>query len=218
MLLGGYYDPATPYFQGWYEMHHLPMPDALQANISYHYYESGHMVYAKEASLKALHDDVAAFIARNAHPARSIAGAPAALQQAAARHGAAALHVLVELAGLVDQQGHVHDRDQERAYAAALAEVLRQVLDLVGPTPAPSRRPGRALYGRPSFSCSHSSRCQASLMRLRIMRSVPDGLWACAGQSSAAYGLGRTAFPRAGVHERGCPAERSRGNEGGAQP
>jgi len=69
MLLGGYYDLATPYFQGWYEMHHLPMPDALQANISYHYYESGHMVYAKEASLKALHDDVAAFIAKNAHGA-----------------------------------------------------------------------------------------------------------------------------------------------------
>ena len=67
MLLGGYYDLATPYFQGWYEMHHLPMPDALQANISYHYYECGHMVYAKEASLKALHDDVAAFIAKNSN-------------------------------------------------------------------------------------------------------------------------------------------------------
>ena len=67
MLLGGYYDLATPYFEGWYEMHHLPMPDALQANISYHYYESGHMVYAKEASLKALHDDVASFIARNSN-------------------------------------------------------------------------------------------------------------------------------------------------------
>jgi len=69
MLLGGYYDLATPFYQGWYEMHHLQMPDALQANISYHYYQSGHMVYAHEASLKALHDDVAAFIAKNAHPA-----------------------------------------------------------------------------------------------------------------------------------------------------
>jgi carboxypeptidase C (cathepsin A) len=67
MLLGGYYDLATPYFEGYYEMKHLPIPDALQANISYHYYQSGHMVYAHEASLKALHDDVAAFIAKNAH-------------------------------------------------------------------------------------------------------------------------------------------------------
>ncbi|MDB5426305.1 MAG: peptidase serine carboxypeptidase [Phenylobacterium sp.] len=64
MLLGGYYDLATPFYQGWYEMHHLPMPDALQANISYRYYQSGHMVYAHEASLKALHDDVAAFIGK----------------------------------------------------------------------------------------------------------------------------------------------------------
>jgi carboxypeptidase C (cathepsin A) len=67
MLLGGYYDLATPFYQGWYEMHHLPMPDSLQANISYHYYESGHMVYAHEASAKALHDDTAAFIARTSH-------------------------------------------------------------------------------------------------------------------------------------------------------
>ncbi|MFI4949573.1 MAG: S10 family peptidase [Caulobacterales bacterium] len=64
-LLGGYYDLATPYFQGWYEMHHLPIPDSLQANIEYHYYPSGHMVYAQDASAHALHDDVAGFIVRN---------------------------------------------------------------------------------------------------------------------------------------------------------
>jgi carboxypeptidase C (cathepsin A) len=68
MLLGGYYDLATPYYEGWYEMHHLPMPDSLQSNISYHYYESGHMVYAHEASLKALHDDVAGFITSTHKP------------------------------------------------------------------------------------------------------------------------------------------------------
>jgi carboxypeptidase C (cathepsin A) len=62
MLAGGYFDLATPYFEGKYEMHHLPMPDALQANISYHYYESGHMVYVNEGVLKQFHDDVAAFV------------------------------------------------------------------------------------------------------------------------------------------------------------
>jgi carboxypeptidase C (cathepsin A) len=66
MLLGGYYDLATPFYEGWYEMHHLPMPDALQANIEYHYYPSGHMVYARPADLKTMHDDVARFISRNA--------------------------------------------------------------------------------------------------------------------------------------------------------
>ena len=63
-LLGGYFDLATPFYEGIYEMHHLPMPDSLQANIEYHYYESGHMVYAKDASLKELHENVADFIRR----------------------------------------------------------------------------------------------------------------------------------------------------------
>jgi carboxypeptidase C (cathepsin A) len=64
MVAGGYYDLATPYYEGWYEMHHLPMPAKLQANIDYRYYPSGHMVYANEPSLKALHDDAADFIRR----------------------------------------------------------------------------------------------------------------------------------------------------------
>jgi carboxypeptidase C (cathepsin A) len=62
MLAGGYYDLATPYFEGVYEMHHLPMPKALQSNISYHYYEAGHMIYVREDILKQFHADVAAFI------------------------------------------------------------------------------------------------------------------------------------------------------------
>ena len=67
MLNGGYFDVATPFFQGMYEMAHLPMPKKLQANIEYHYYESGHMVYAHTPSLKELHDNVAAFIANTEH-------------------------------------------------------------------------------------------------------------------------------------------------------
>jgi len=62
MLAGGYYDLATPYFEGKFEMHHLPIPQKLQANISYHYYQSGHMVYVNEDVLKQFHTDVAAFI------------------------------------------------------------------------------------------------------------------------------------------------------------
>ena len=62
MLAGGYYDLATPYFEGKFEMHHLPIPQKLQANISYHYYQSGHMVYVNEDVLKQFHADVAAFI------------------------------------------------------------------------------------------------------------------------------------------------------------
>jgi carboxypeptidase C (cathepsin A) len=62
LLTGGYFDLATPFYEGWYEMHHLKIPAKLQGNIEYRYYESGHMIYAHQASLKALHDDVAAFV------------------------------------------------------------------------------------------------------------------------------------------------------------
>jgi carboxypeptidase C (cathepsin A) len=62
LLLGGHFDLATPYYEGWYEMHHLQIPQKLQDNISYRYYDSGHMVYAHAPDLKLLHDDVAGFI------------------------------------------------------------------------------------------------------------------------------------------------------------
>jgi carboxypeptidase C (cathepsin A) len=67
-LNAGYFDLATPFFQGVYEMHHLPIPQNLQANIEYRFYESGHMVYAKDVSLKQLHDNVADFIRRTSNP------------------------------------------------------------------------------------------------------------------------------------------------------
>ncbi len=64
MVNGGYYDLATPFYEGWYEDHHLQIPAKLVNNIEYHYYQSGHMVYAHEASLKEIHDNVASFISR----------------------------------------------------------------------------------------------------------------------------------------------------------
>jgi carboxypeptidase C (cathepsin A) len=62
LLNAGYFDLATPFYEGIYEMNHLPIPAKLRGNIEFKFYESGHMVYAHEASLKALHDNVAAFI------------------------------------------------------------------------------------------------------------------------------------------------------------
>ena len=62
LLNAGYFDLATPFYEGIYEMQHLPIPAKLQKNIEFQFYESGHMVYARAASLKALHDNVAAFI------------------------------------------------------------------------------------------------------------------------------------------------------------
>jgi carboxypeptidase C (cathepsin A) len=61
-LNGGYYDLATPYFAAVYELRQLPIQSALQGNIEMHFYTSGHMVYAHEPDLKALHANVSAFI------------------------------------------------------------------------------------------------------------------------------------------------------------
>ena len=53
---------ATPFFEGMYEMRHLPIPQELEANIRYRYYEAGHMVYVNEGILRQFHDDVSEFI------------------------------------------------------------------------------------------------------------------------------------------------------------
>jgi carboxypeptidase C (cathepsin A) len=62
LLNGGYYDLATPYYAAEYELHQLPIQSTLQSNVEMHFYTSGHMVYAHEPDLKALHANVAAFI------------------------------------------------------------------------------------------------------------------------------------------------------------
>lgn len=64
MVNGGYYDLATPFFAAQYEDKHLPIPQNLAKNIEYDWYESGHMVYVNDESLKQLHDKVADFIRR----------------------------------------------------------------------------------------------------------------------------------------------------------
>jgi len=67
MVAGGYFDLATEFMEGWYEMHHLQIPQKLQANIRYDYYPSGHMIYLREESLQRLHGHIAAFIRQTDH-------------------------------------------------------------------------------------------------------------------------------------------------------
>jgi carboxypeptidase C (cathepsin A) len=70
MLNGGYFDLATPFFAAKYEMYHLPIQANLRQNIEYSWYESGHMVYVREGSLKELHEKVSAFITSTYKPAK----------------------------------------------------------------------------------------------------------------------------------------------------
>lgn len=54
----GYYDFATPFFATVYTLNHLNLAPQLQSNISYGFYESGHMVYLHPAALSQFHDDL----------------------------------------------------------------------------------------------------------------------------------------------------------------
>ncbi len=54
----GYFDFATPFFATQYVLQHLYLDPALQKNITYGYYQSGHMVYLHPGALAKFHDDL----------------------------------------------------------------------------------------------------------------------------------------------------------------
>ena len=55
----GYYDFATPYFATVYTLQHLSVAPALQKNITFGFYQSGHMVYLNESALAQFKSDLA---------------------------------------------------------------------------------------------------------------------------------------------------------------
>ena len=57
----GYYDFATPFFATEYTLHHLNLNPGLQSNISFGFYESGHMVYLSDSALAQFKNDLAHF-------------------------------------------------------------------------------------------------------------------------------------------------------------
>ena len=54
----GYFDFATPFFATEYVLNHMYLAPAVQRNITYGFYESGHMVYLHPAALNAFHADL----------------------------------------------------------------------------------------------------------------------------------------------------------------
>ena len=54
----GYYDFATPYFETTYALGHLGILPSLQKNITYGFYQSGHMIYLQPDALTQMHDDL----------------------------------------------------------------------------------------------------------------------------------------------------------------
>ena len=62
LVVCGYYDFATPFFGIEYTVDHMGLEPAIRKNISFTYYESGHMVYIDEKAHAKLHKDVDDFI------------------------------------------------------------------------------------------------------------------------------------------------------------
>lgn len=57
----GYYDLATPPVTATYSVEHMRLPPELQKNVTYGYYEAGHMMYIYEPAMIKLRKDMEAF-------------------------------------------------------------------------------------------------------------------------------------------------------------
>ena len=62
LVLNGYYDLATPFYATEYTFDHMGLEKKLKQNITFKYYEAGHMMYIQPTSAAAFKKDVAAFI------------------------------------------------------------------------------------------------------------------------------------------------------------
>ncbi len=57
----GYFDFATPFFETEYTVAHMGLEPALEKNITWGYYPSGHMIYLNPASRRQLREDLGRF-------------------------------------------------------------------------------------------------------------------------------------------------------------
>jgi carboxypeptidase C (cathepsin A) len=62
-LAQGYYDMATPFYAAEYTVSAMNLDPTLRRNVSFDYYEAGHMMYIEVRSLRKMHNDVTKFIA-----------------------------------------------------------------------------------------------------------------------------------------------------------
>jgi carboxypeptidase C (cathepsin A) len=61
-VASGYYDMATPYFAAEYTISAMNLDSQLRKNVSFAYYEAGHMMYIERNSLRKLKEDISTFI------------------------------------------------------------------------------------------------------------------------------------------------------------
>ena len=63
LAASGRYDLGTPYSASDWSLAQLDIPATLRARVQHRYYDAGHMMYTREADLKQLAADVAAWLA-----------------------------------------------------------------------------------------------------------------------------------------------------------
>ncbi|HEV8486771.1 MAG TPA: peptidase S10 [Blastocatellia bacterium] len=62
LVICGYYDLATPFNGIEHTVSHMSLEPSIRKNISFTYYEAGHMMYIEKKSREKLHKDVSNFI------------------------------------------------------------------------------------------------------------------------------------------------------------
>ncbi len=62
LVASGRYDLGTPYSASDWSLAQLDVPADVMARVEHHYYDAGHMMYTREADLKKLKNDLAAWL------------------------------------------------------------------------------------------------------------------------------------------------------------
>ncbi len=72
LVVNGYYDVATPFNGIEHTVAHMNLEPPIRKNISFTYYEAGHMMYIEKKSREQLHKDVSAFINSASKPGGAV--------------------------------------------------------------------------------------------------------------------------------------------------
>lgn len=68
LVCAGYYDLATPYFAAEYTLNHMGIHPEMHANISWQFYQAGHMMYIDRESHAKLKRDISDFMRASVQP------------------------------------------------------------------------------------------------------------------------------------------------------
>jgi len=75
LVICGYYDLATPFNGIEHTVSHMNLDPSIRKNISFTYYEAGHMMYIEKKSREKLHRDLSAFILESSNGENKTASA-----------------------------------------------------------------------------------------------------------------------------------------------